>query len=94
VHEGTVDQMRGGAVLEVRGHPAGAAARVVERVTGAAPTSTVDGDGHRVLTVPAAGVDVPELARRLVTDGVDLQTLVVRERALEEVFLTMTGAAS
>jgi hypothetical protein len=46
-----------------------------------------------VLTVPAAGVDVPDLARHLVTADIDLHTLVVRERALEEVFLTMTGVS-
>jgi ABC-2 type transport system ATP-binding protein len=92
VHEGTVDQMRGGAVLEVRGEPVAQAARVIERCAGVPATSTVDGDGRPVLTVPAAGLDVPGLARHLVTGGVDLHALVVRERELEEVFLTMTGA--
>jgi ABC-2 type transport system ATP-binding protein len=93
LHEGTVDQMRGGSVLEVRAAPVAVAAAVVERVTGTAPDRGVDDHGHEVLTVPAAGVDVPELARNLVKEGVDLHTLVVRERALEEVFLSMTGVS-
>ena len=93
LHEGTVDQMRGGSVLEVRAAPVAVAAAVVSRVTGAEPDRGVDDHGHEVLTVPAAGVDVPELARNLVKEGVDLHTLVVRERALEEVFLSMTGVS-
>jgi ABC-2 type transport system ATP-binding protein len=93
LHEGTVDQMRGGSVLEVRAAPVAVAAAVVARVTGAAPDRGVDEYGHEVVTVPAAGIDVPDLARHLVRDGVDLHTLVVRERALEEVFLSMTGVS-
>jgi ABC-2 type transport system ATP-binding protein len=92
LHEGTVDSMRGGAVLEVRAVPFSDAASVVSRVAGPV-TEGVDDHGHRVMTVPAAGVDVPDLARHLVKEGVDLHTLVVRERALEEVFLTMTGVS-
>jgi ABC-2 type transport system ATP-binding protein len=93
LHEGTVDEMRGGAVLEVRAAPFADAARVVSRVAGGEVTEGLDEHGHEIVTVPAAGVDVPDLARHLVADGVDLHTLVVRERALEEVFLTMTGVS-
>ncbi|GAA0926449.1 ABC transporter ATP-binding protein [Virgisporangium aurantiacum] len=93
LHQGTVDQMRGGSVLEVRAAPVAVAARVVSRVAGVEVTAGLDDHGHEVLTVPAAGVDVPELARNLVHEGVDLHTLVVRERALEEVFLSMTGVS-
>jgi ABC-2 type transport system ATP-binding protein len=93
LHEGTVDQMRGGSVLEVRAAPVAVSAAVVARVTGADPARGVDDHGNEVVTVPAAGVDVPDLARHLVREGVDLHTLVVRERALEEVFLSMTGAS-
>jgi ABC-2 type transport system ATP-binding protein len=93
LREGTVDQMRGASVLEVRADPFDAAARVVSRVAGAEVTEGLDDHGHRVVTVPATGVDVPDLARHLVKEGVDLHTLVVRERALEEVFLTMTGVS-
>ena len=70
------------------------AARIIGRSTGVPTTSAVDGHGHPVLTVPADGIDIPDLARHLVSEGVELHTLVVRERALEEVFLTMTGAVS
>jgi ABC-2 type transport system ATP-binding protein len=94
LHEGTVDQMRGGSVLEVRALPFAAAVSVVSRATGSEVSVGVDDHGREVLTVPAAGVDVPDLARHLVKEGVDLHTLAVRERALEEVFLTMTGASS
>jgi ABC-2 type transport system ATP-binding protein len=92
LHEGTVDELRGGAVLEVRASPLPAALRVVARFGDVGEAA--DDHGRPVLTVPAAGVDVPELARHLVKEGVDLHTLVVRERALEEVFLTMTGVSS
>jgi ABC-2 type transport system ATP-binding protein len=93
LHEGTVDQLRGGSVLEVRAAPVAVARAVVARVTGTEPDRGVDDRGHEVVTVPAAGVDVPDLARHLVREGVDLHTLVVRERALEEVFLSMTGVS-
>ncbi len=93
LHEGTVDELRGGAVLEIRAPPHPRSRGVVARITGTAPTPGVDDNGHPVLTVPAAGVDVPDLARNLVTADIDLHTLVVRERALEEVFLTMTGVS-
>jgi ABC-2 type transport system ATP-binding protein len=89
LHEGTVDELRGGSVLEVRATPVAVAAAVVLRATGTDP----DRDADDVLTVPAAGVDVPDLARQLVKEGADLHTLVVRERALEEVFLSMTGVS-
>jgi ABC-2 type transport system ATP-binding protein len=92
IHEGTVDQMRGGAVLEVRGEPAAPTATVLERMSGSAPEPATDGHGNAVLTIPAAGVDVPKVTRELVAAGVDVHTVVVRERALEDVFLTMTGA--
>jgi len=93
LHEGTVDELRGGSVLEVRATPVDRASQVLARVTGAEVTAGADDNGHPVLTVPAAGVAVPDVARHLVREGVDLHTLVVRERALEEVFLTMTGAS-
>jgi ABC-2 type transport system ATP-binding protein len=92
VHEGTVDQMRGGAVLEVRGEPAAPTAAVLERMSGSTPEPGTDEHGNPVLTVPSAGVDVPKVTRELVSAGVDVHTVVVRERALEDVFLTMTGA--
>jgi len=37
---------------------------------------------------------VPEVTRALVTAGVDVHAVAVRERALEDAFLTMTGVAS
>jgi ABC-2 type transport system ATP-binding protein len=94
IHEGTVDQMRGGAVLRVRGEPAAGTARVLARATGATPEPTLDEDGNPVFEVPAAGVDVPTVTRALVAAGVDVHAVAVRERALEDAFLTMTGVAS
>jgi ABC-2 type transport system ATP-binding protein len=92
LHEGTVDQLRGGAVLEVHGVPADRTAEVLTAVTGGPVGTGVDSRGNAVLTVPAAGVDVPDLTRNLVAAGVDVHGVAVRERALEDVFLTMTGA--
>jgi ABC-2 type transport system ATP-binding protein len=98
IHEGTVDQMRGGAVLRVRGEPVTEASRVLARVvaqaTGATPEPALDEDGNPVLEVPAAGLDVPAVTRALVTAGVDVHAVVVRERALEDAFLTMTGVGA
>ena len=94
IHEGTVDQMRGGAVLRVRGEPASETARVLARATGATPEPALDEDGNPVFDVPAAGLEVPEVTRALVTAGVDVHDVAVRERALEDAFLTMTGVAS
>jgi len=94
IHEGTVDQMRGGAVLRVRGEPANETARVLARATGATPEPALDEDGKPVFDVPASGLDVPAVTRALVHAGVDVHTVAVRERALEDAFLTMTGVAS
>jgi ABC-2 type transport system ATP-binding protein len=91
IHEGTVDQMRGGAVLRVRGEPVTEAVRVLARATGATPEPGLDEDGNPVVELPAAGVEVPAVTRALVAAGVDVHTVMVRERALEDAFLTMTG---
>jgi ABC-2 type transport system ATP-binding protein len=94
IHEGTVDQMRGGAVLRVRGEPAAETARVLARATGATPEPGLDDDGNAVFDVPAAGVEVPAVTRALVAAGVDVHAVAVRERALEDAFLTMTGVGA
>jgi ABC-2 type transport system ATP-binding protein len=94
IHEGTVDQMRGGAVLRVRGEPETETVRVLSRVTGATPEPGLDEDGNPVFEVPAAGVEVPAVTRALVAAGVDVHTVAVRERALEDAFLTMTGVGA
>src|SRR5688572_11259737 len=94
IHEGTVDQMRGGAVLRVRGEPVTETARILARATGATAHPALDEDGNPVLDVPAAGVDVPAVTRALVAAGVDVHAIAVREQALEDAFLTMTGVNS
>jgi ABC-2 type transport system ATP-binding protein len=94
IHEGTVEQMRGGAVLRIRGEPVTGAARILARATGATPHPALDEDGNPVLDVPAAGVDVPAVTRALVAAGVDVHAIAVREQALEDAFLTMTGVNS
>jgi len=67
---------------------------VLARATGATPEPALDEDGNPVFDVPAAGLEVPEVTRALVTAGVDVHAVAVRERALEDAFLTMTGVAS
>jgi ABC-2 type transport system ATP-binding protein len=94
IHEGTVDQMRGGAVLRVRGEPEPETVRVLARVTGATPAPALDEDGNPVFEVPADGVEVPAVTRALVAAGVDVYAVAVRERALEDAFLTMTGVGA
>jgi ABC-2 type transport system ATP-binding protein len=68
--------------------------RVLARATGATPEPTLDEDGNPVFEVPAAGVEVPAVTRALVAAGVDVHAVAVRERALEDAFLTMTGVGA
>ncbi|THV30034.1 ABC transporter ATP-binding protein [Glycomyces paridis] len=91
-YEGTVAELRGARMLEVRAEPVDRAVRAVKAATGAALDLTEDGDGRTVLTGDADGVDVPAAIRGLVAEGVDVHAVAIRERSLEDVFLTMTEA--
>lgn|SRR5690606_4561935 len=90
--EGTVEELRGARLLQVRAEPGERAAPIVKGAVGSEVEHGVGGDGRAVLTADAAGVDVPALVRDLVAGGVDVHSVAVRERSLEEVFLTMTEA--
>ncbi|WP_026931747.1 ABC transporter ATP-binding protein [Glycomyces tenuis] len=90
--EGTVADLRGARVLQVGAEPAERAAPIVKGAARAEVEQARDEDGRTVLTTEASGVDVPAMVRELVADGVDVHSVAVRERSLEDVFLTMTEA--
>jgi ABC-2 type transport system ATP-binding protein len=85
--EGTVAELRGATVVQLRARPLDQALAVARRVTGEDAVE-VAGEALRL----HAGPDVvPELTRELVAAGVDVLEVTAVERSLEEVFLAMTG---
>lgn len=91
-YEGTVDDLRGSRVLRVRAEPGDRAMPILKGASDAGIEQTRDEDGRTVLSVDAGGVDVPAVVRELVAADVDVHSVAVRERSLEDVFLTMTEA--
>jgi ABC-type multidrug transport system ATPase subunit len=86
VKEGSVDELRGDAVLLVRADPLEHAGRVVERLPGVAAVATADG-ALRVTADPAAA---PAIVRALVGAGVAVTELRPERASLEDVFLNLT----
>ncbi|MEU6859324.1 ATP-binding cassette domain-containing protein [Glycomyces sp. NPDC046736] len=86
-YEGTVADLRGARKLTVRAEPVERAHRAL-----AAFDLAENDRGETVLTGDAHDVDVPAVVRELVADGVDVHSVAVEERSLEDVFLTMTEA--
>jgi ABC-2 type transport system ATP-binding protein len=90
-YEGTVAELRGARMLTVRAEPVERAQRVVKDAGGTG-FELAESDDGAVLVGDADGVDVPAVVRDLVAEGVDVHSIAVQERSLEDVFLTMTEA--
>jgi ABC-type multidrug transport system ATPase subunit len=86
VKEGSVDELRGDAVLLVRAEPLEHAGRVVERLPGVAAVARGDGT-LRVTADPAAAAAI---VRALVGAGVAVTELRPERASLEDVFLNLT----
>jgi ABC-type multidrug transport system ATPase subunit len=86
VKEGSVDELRGDAVLLVRAEPLEHAGRVVEGLPGVAAVATSDG-ALRVTVDPAVA---PAIVRALVGAGVAVTELRPERASLEDVFLNLT----
>lgn len=91
-YEGTVSDLRGARVLQVSADPIEKAVRVLTGAVKSEVEFTDDEEGRTVLATDADGIDVPELIRELVSADVDVHSVTVSERSLENVFLTMTEA--
>ncbi|THV40178.1 ABC transporter ATP-binding protein [Glycomyces buryatensis] len=91
-YEGTVSELRGSRVLRLHADPIDRAMRVLKGATASGADLADDEDGRPTLTADARGVDIPALIRELVAEDVDVHSVSVNERSLEEVFLTMTEA--
>jgi ABC-2 type transport system ATP-binding protein len=87
--ESTVADLRGASGLFVRGEPVDQALVVAMHVAGDDGVRLLDGGMHVDLVVERA----PELARELVSSGVDIQEIRPSERSLEDVFLEMTDGS-
>jgi ABC-type multidrug transport system ATPase subunit len=86
VKEGSVDELRGDAVLLVRAEPLEHASRVVEGLPGVAAVATGDG----ALRVTADSAVAPAIVRALVAAGVAVTELRPERASLEDVFLNLT----
>lgn len=86
VKEGSVDELRGDAVLLVRAEPLEHAGRVVRGLPGVAAVAT--GDGALRVTANAAAASA--IVRALVGAGVAVTELRPERASLEDVFLNLT----
>jgi ABC-type multidrug transport system ATPase subunit len=86
VKEGSVDELRGDAVLLVRADPLEHAGRVVEGLPGVAAVATADG----ALRVTADPATAPAIVQALVGAGVAVTELRPERASLEDVFLNLT----
>jgi len=86
VQEGSVDELRGDAVLLVRAEPLEHAGRVVEGLPGVGAVATGDG----ALRITADQAAAPAIVRALVGAGVAVTELRPERASLEDVFLNLT----
>jgi ABC-2 type transport system ATP-binding protein len=92
--EGTVAELRGATVVQLRARPVDRALAVAMRVTGDDAVEIVapaHADGDEALRLHAGPDVVPRLVRELVAEEIDVLDVTSAERSLEEVFLAMTG---
>jgi ABC-type multidrug transport system ATPase subunit len=93
--EGTVAELRGGTVVQLRARPLDRALSVAMRVSGDDAVEIVRDDPHdggeEALRLHAGPELVPQLTRELIAEGIDVLEVRNVERSLEEVFLAMTG---
>jgi ABC-2 type transport system ATP-binding protein len=86
VKEGSVDELRGDAVLLVRAEPLEHAGRVVEGLSGVGAVASGDG----ALRVSADPAVAPAIVRALVGAGVAVTEVRPERASLEDVFLNLT----
>jgi ABC-2 type transport system ATP-binding protein len=86
ITEGTVDELRGQALLEVQATPVERAQTVLAQLVGADKVRLVNGRFQLNVDPNRAA----EVNRQLVADGIDVSELRRAERSLEEVFLQLT----
>jgi ABC-2 type transport system ATP-binding protein len=86
ITEGTVDELRGQALLEVLATPVERAQTVLAQLLGADKVRLVDGRFQLNVDPSRAA----EVNRQLVADGINVSELRRAERSLEEVFLQLT----
>ncbi len=86
IAEKPVAELRGPSILLVRAAPVERARHVLESFLPAGSIAREDG----AFLIDVDAVSVGELARRLVSDGVELTELRPRQRSLEEAFLELT----
>ena len=88
VAEGSIEELRGGSFLIVRGAPRERAREVLE---GAAGPGTVTAGDDGALHVKVEAARAADLNARLVGAGVAVSELRMTKRSLEDVFLELTG---
>jgi ABC-type multidrug transport system ATPase subunit len=86
VREGTVDELRGTATLEVVAEPLAQAREIVAQLIGA--DNVMDADN--ALRLNAKPTDAVRINRELVLAGIAVSTLHWIERSLEEIFFEVT----
>jgi len=100
VARGTPDQLKaqvGGHRIEVQlGNPADAAnaVRTLEDIAGTSPPVIDPQSGRLVVPITGGAAPSAEVIRALDTAGIDIADLAVRRPTLDDVFLTLTGAAT
>jgi ABC-2 type transport system ATP-binding protein len=86
VAEGTVEQLRGRAMLRVRAEPVGEAAQLVAGLPEVAEVAT----NGAVLELSADPTAAAAINRALVTAGIEVSEISERRASLEDVFLELT----
>jgi ABC-2 type transport system ATP-binding protein len=89
IAESTVAELRGASTVHVRAEPVDRTLAVAMQVAGDDAVRLQDGG----VQLDLAAISVPELARALVTSGVDIHEIRPSERSLEDVFFEMTAAS-
>ncbi|HEX6337646.1 MAG TPA: ABC transporter ATP-binding protein [Jiangellaceae bacterium] len=87
IAESTVAELRGASTVLARAEPIDGTLAAAMRVAGDDAVRLQDGGVHLDLDARR----VPELARELVTAGVDIHEIRASERSLEDVFFEMTA---
>jgi ABC-type multidrug transport system ATPase subunit len=86
VAEGTIDELRGKASLQVRAEPQDQAGRIVAAIEGVERVEPVDG----YLKIRADPATAPVINRALVQAGVAVWELTPERSSLEQIFLELT----
>jgi daunorubicin resistance ABC transporter ATP-binding subunit len=94
IAEGTATQLKaslGATIVEIRVTDPADAQRAAAHLQRIAPTDLLNGRLTLAVKVPDKGPAVQEILRLLDADAIVLQSLAIREPALDDVFLQLTG---